>query len=499
VNNDSVGRLAIVLHTHSPWLLDHGSWPVGEEWLRQAWAHCYLPLFAMLRQRAEQGRTNLVTLGVTPVLAAQWDDPASVADQRRWLADWQWRASGKALSASARLDDIARAEAHRQFHLASEAIAEFEQFWSRGGSPALRSLIDSGAIDPLGGPITHAFTPQLIEPFENLSLMSGLRDSRVRIGRPMRGIWAPECAYAPGLEQTYQRHGVTHLMVDGPTVQATGNTIHRPHRIGSSDVYAFARDLSLTYRVWSPKQGYPGNRWYQDFHSYDHDWGIKPYRVTGKSSPVKEPYQGDRAREQVDRDVEDFLAHARKAMIESPLTDPLVVVAYDTELFGHWWHEGPQFLASVLDRAGEAGIELTTLAAAREHAPAATSIDLLAGSWGSGKDYRVWEAGEAGDVMRRGRGAQYAVRAFLDERAKLLATGRDHVADAVLTELFFALASDWAFMITKDSAADYARGRLEGHFHRLGELLRLNHHDQLSIAIDRRLPFIDARDAYAFV
>ena len=38
-----------------------------------------------------------------------------------------------------------------------------------------------------------------------------------------------------------------------------------------------------------------------------------------------------------------------------------------------------------------------------------------------------------------------------------------------MTEMFLALASDWAFMITKDSAADYARKRADGHFQRVAE------------------------------
>src|SRR5678815_4408112 len=35
---------------------------------------------------------------------------------------------------------------------------------------------------------------------------------------------------------------------------------------------------------------------------------------------------------------------------------PFVCAMYDTELFGHWWFEGPDFLAAVLDRAEEFGV-----------------------------------------------------------------------------------------------------------------------------------------------
>ena len=58
-----VGTLCVVLHTHLPWLPRHGTWPVGEEWLHQAWAGCYLPMVETLRSLADEGRTDLVTLG----------------------------------------------------------------------------------------------------------------------------------------------------------------------------------------------------------------------------------------------------------------------------------------------------------------------------------------------------------------------------------------------------------------------------------------------------
>src|SRR6185436_7777608 len=34
----------------------------------------------------------------------------------------------------------------------------------------------------------------------------------------------------------------------------------------------------------------------------------------------------------------------------------LVVAAFDTELFGHWWHEGPAWLAAVLRALPAAGV-----------------------------------------------------------------------------------------------------------------------------------------------
>ena len=64
------GMFAVVLHSHLPWLANHGRWPVGEEWLYQSWADCYLPLTAALERLADDGYTDVLSLGVTPVYLA---------------------------------------------------------------------------------------------------------------------------------------------------------------------------------------------------------------------------------------------------------------------------------------------------------------------------------------------------------------------------------------------------------------------------------------------
>src|SRR5687768_8917435 len=62
VMSEPVGSFCLVLHSHLPWLPHHGSWPVGEEWLYQAWAHSYLPVVDLLRRFADEGRRDVLTL-----------------------------------------------------------------------------------------------------------------------------------------------------------------------------------------------------------------------------------------------------------------------------------------------------------------------------------------------------------------------------------------------------------------------------------------------------
>ena len=50
--------------------------------------------------------------------------------------------------------------------------------------------------------------------------------------------------------------------------------------------------MIASYRVWSPRKGYPGGRWYRDFHTFDHPSGFRPVRVTSTTTPSHEkaPY-----------------------------------------------------------------------------------------------------------------------------------------------------------------------------------------------------------------
>jgi 1,4-alpha-glucan branching enzyme len=453
-----VGTCCLVLHSHLPWLAHHGAWPVGEEWLHQAWAGAYLPVVGMLGRLADEGRRDLITLGVTPVLAAMLDDPYCLREFHTWLGMWQLRAE----------DALVRGVGVASYEggLAATALAQFEAGWRNGGAPLLRGLADAGAVQLLGGPATHTFTPFLPDRIARFALRVGLDDASIRLGSRPAGIWAPECAYVPGLEQGYDSHGVTHFVVDGPL--AHGRT-GAPIDVAGSGVLAFARDLEVTYRVWSPRSGYPGDPRYRDFHTFDHDSGLRPARVTSRHTEPwnKQRYEPAAALAVVARDAADFVAHVVARMRALPEEDPLVVVAYDTELFGHWWHEGPAFLEAVLRMLPQAGVRVTTLERAGAMLPARPA-ELPAGSWGSGKDFHVWQVP---DLQQMHSQVSERLLRVVDKRG---GADRDPLLDQLARAGLLALASDWPFCVSKDSAAGYARDRALGHaadFHRLADAL----------------------------
>jgi 1,4-alpha-glucan branching enzyme len=460
----AVGTLVIVAHTHLPWLAHHGTWPVGEEWLHQAWASCYLPLVEMLHRLAGEGHRDLLSLGVTPVLAAQLDDPYCLAEQHGWLGRWRLRAEELAGHRDPHLRDVASLE----FRAATEAIEMFETRWRHGGSAALRPLVDGEVVELLGGPATHPILPLLPPDVARFALRTGLDDARLRLGHRPAGLWAPECAYAPGLEDLLGTVGVGHLMLEGPTVQAGGGTLDRPWRIGDSDLVTVGRHLRLTDRVWSSRSGYPGGADYRDFHHVDAS-GFRPFRVTDTGSADKAPYDPAAAAARARADAVDFVTAVRS---ELRAVGGLAVVAWDTELFGHWWHEGVLFLEHVLRMLPEAGVRVRSLARAIEESATPDRVRLPAGTWGAGKDFRLWSGPAVQDLAGSVQDTARQLSAVV--RRHGCAGRRSAALDQLAREALLGAASDWPFMVSRDSAARYGRDRAAGHldgFSRLAALV----------------------------
>jgi 1,4-alpha-glucan branching enzyme len=145
----------------------------------------------------------------------------------------------------------------------------------------------------------------------------------------------------------------------------------------------FGRDSEATLPVWSAKDGYPGNPDYREFHR-DLGWdlpveqlaplglseprplSLKLHRVTNHNSPLnqKEPYRPAVAAERVKEHARDYLQGRRQQLdqLETAMgVAPLLVAPFDAELFGHWWFEGPAFLAELFQQANEQGVTFTRL------------------------------------------------------------------------------------------------------------------------------------------
>jgi 1,4-alpha-glucan branching enzyme len=292
----------------------------------------------------------------------------------------------------------------------------------------------------------------------------------------------------PGLEAFYAAAGIDHVLVDAPTlVRAAGGrdrdwtvrpvspdprrptpdeVVHDGVLIGDSDVVAFARDLSVAYHVWSPSAGYPGNAWYRDYHARG-TFGCHPsWRVTDRSLPpdAKAPYEPAAAAAQVRRDAAHL--HGVLRAVLDPRPGQLVVAAYDTELFGHWWFEGVDWLEALLRRvASDPRLTTTTLASRRDRCPPQRRLALPESSWGFAKGHASWVTDRTRPMWRSLRDAEQRAVATLSG-----GRGGPALRTQVARELALLASSDWPFMATRGQSPDYAQDRVHHHataLHRL--------------------------------
>ena len=78
--SDVLGSLCIVLHGHLPYVLNHGRWPHGSDWICEAAIDTYLPLVEKFRALDALNIAAPVTIGFTPILANQLEHPTFVTE-----------------------------------------------------------------------------------------------------------------------------------------------------------------------------------------------------------------------------------------------------------------------------------------------------------------------------------------------------------------------------------------------------------------------------------
>jgi len=65
----------LVLHSHLPWVLGHGVWPHGMDWVNEAAAETYILLLIELYKPVDDGYHPKLTIGLTPVLCEMLRNP----------------------------------------------------------------------------------------------------------------------------------------------------------------------------------------------------------------------------------------------------------------------------------------------------------------------------------------------------------------------------------------------------------------------------------------
>jgi 1,4-alpha-glucan branching enzyme len=444
------GALAIVLHTHMPYVEGFGTWPFGEEWLWEAMAGCYLPLLELFDAGAP------LTLSLTPVLCDQLEAPgvperfgAFVGEVRRYTHD----EDVKGLRAGGH-ETLAR-ELERSW---GDYERSLERFTRRDGD-----LLGSFAAHAQWtSSATHAVLPLLAtDAGVRAQVQTGVDAHRARVGGGgwRGGFWLPECAHAPWLEPALTDAGVRATCVELTNRFGLGAREHLRPLIGESGVTLVPIDRATMRLVWSD-DGYPAAGLYRDYHHHT----VHHHNPWGNDG---EAYDHARAGALAKEHAADFVARTGERLRRDGAGLPgggLAVCALDTELLGHWWYEGIVWLEAVVEECSRQGLELVRLDDALERLEPAAPADGV--PVGEAADREEWEAsswGQDGDLSTWS-GPAVAELAFATRAAELevLAAGR-RAGPAAVRELLALQASDWAFMVSRGLAGPYARERFDGH------------------------------------
>ncbi len=485
------GTASFVLHTHLPYCRLAGRWPHGEEWIHEALLECYLPLIRAFRGLARKVDGSLgITINVTPILAEQIKDPLVVQHFRDYLAERIARAEKDCGRFTGDGPRARTARFHRDRYLAIEALFENELEGDVLG--ALRELEDSGHIEIATCAATHGYLPLLADDDAvRFQIMTGVRSHIANFGRAPRAFWLPECAYRPGLEQFLEEAGIkvffveTHLVTGGtargkalggmvgpyPPLDPEGRrpadagahqgTTFRPYWVGGSKVAVLARNEQTGLQVWSAAHGYPGDSAYREFHKKDAESGLHYWRVTSSETDLgaKAEYEPEAARSAVEGHAEHFrdLLKRELHLYETGTGERgNLMASYDTELYGHWWLEGVDWLERVIELlAGDPDVRLATASEVVRDDPPNAAIDLPEGSWGAGGDHRTWLNDDTAwtwpEIHRR------------QARARTLLVEDTEATRQLARELLLLQSSDWQFLMTTGQAHDYATERFHSH------------------------------------
>jgi 1,4-alpha-glucan branching enzyme len=532
----TTGSFTFVLHGHLPYVLSHGVWPHGMDWIFEAASECYLPLLDAFTTLAAEGISPKVTMGLTPVLTEQLRDESFKEGFDDYLRTRIAAAEQNAVEFRQRKEPLLERLAYTWRDEFTGIRARFHEQYGRDIPGAFARLQDAGHLEVITCAATHGYLPLLGDDTAvRAQVRQGVESYQRHYGRMPRGIWLPECAYRPsymwkspipgagpqqpmlraGVEEVLSEEGLeyffvdSHLLMGGTTQGVYANRFnalkalweqaqqamvvqpehfdHSPYRpyfcsgpYKGPAVSFFTRDERTGLQVWSGEHGYPGDGNYLDFHKKHYPGGLRYWKVTSAKADLadKQIYFPDDIEERLDGNAEHFAWLVETLLAENPQENaPAILTApYDAELFGHWWYEGPRWMYKVLKRLHENGRVTLQTAGDYLHAyPPSVGVALPEGSWGQGGFHWIW--------LNDWTSWTWKVIYKAEETMRELARQYAHVEDANLhrllqqtaRELLLLESSDWQFLISTWSARDYAEMRLQEHrdvFERLTAMVR---------------------------
>ncbi len=511
------GYLCLVLHTHLPYVR-HPEYEnfLEEDWLYEAITETYIPLLDVFQRLVNDGIDFRVTMSLSPSLLSMLTDSLL---QSRYL-----RHIDKLIELAHK--EVERTRFEPDFHkLAIMYLERFNMcratFVSYGNdlTKAFKKFQDLGKVEIITCSATHSYLPLMgvSASSKKAQIRTAVRHYEKIFGLPPRGIWLPECGYNPGDDFLLKEAGLKYFFTDAHGIlHATPRPkygVFAPIYCRGSNVACFGRDLESSKQVWSSIEGYPGDHNYREFYrdigfDLDYDYvrgyispdgirkntGIKYFRISGNGDD-KKPYVAAVARQKAADHAGNFIFNRHRQvefLYELLGKKPIIVSPYDTELFGHWWFEGPMWLEFLIRKLyyDQSMVRMINPMEYLQENPLNQVVSPSMSSWGYKGYSEMWLQGANDWIYRHLHEASLK----MDELVKAHADADGLVKRSLnqsLRELLLAQGSDWAFIMGTGTHTNYAVKRTKDHLLRFSKL----YEDIKSGAIDENwLADIESKD-----
>ena len=525
-----LGSFSFVLHAHLPWVLGHGVWPHGMDWVNEAAAETYIPLLIELNKLIDDGYHPKLTIGLTPVLCEMLRHPTFINGFMGYLDEKH----------NAALHDYQDFTENKYKEGRIKLTKWWEEFYDRIKDHfihrynkdivgAFKKLQDMGLVDIITCGATHGYAPLLSKDSSiNAQFKTAVDNYKYHFGRDPTGVWLPECGYRPGyrwknpisgeetdrpgIEYFLAKHGLKYFFVDTALllggksqgvyaarfpllaelwkqfssqyeeIPTTFEKTQYESYLVSTDpstpapVGFFTRDDKTGIVVWSGEHGYPGCAEYLDFHKKHYPGGLKYWKVSGAKVDLgdKMLYWPDDIPGKLDENASHYVNLVKEILQDYKNTygkPGIVVSAYDCELLGHWWHEGPWWVNRVLRwLEDDPQVELTNTRLYLEQNPPNKVVSIIEGSWGQGNSHWVWLNEWTTYVWRHIYECESKSEDIITKYKDSSDSNLIRILKQLARELLLLQSSDFPFLMTTWSARDYAENRITLHLETFNRL-----------------------------
>lgn len=507
------GYLSFILHAHLPFVRhpEHESF-LEESWFYEGITETYIPLIKMLDKLLEDGVDFALTISLSPTLIAMMEDELLNRRYKKKLESLL-ELSYKEIERT-KQDQRVNRLARMYNNIFKDALYIYQDKYHSRLLEAFKKFDSSGKVELMACAGTHGFLPVIeMYPQAVRAQVKIAVDTYKRIfGHPPKGMWLPECGYYPGLDDILKEFGIRFFIVDTHGILFAQPRprfgIYNPYYC-KSGVAVFGRDIESSRAVWSAIEGYPGDFNYREFYrdiGYDLDYdyikpylngdggrmntGIKYHKITGRTN-YKELYDPDLAKETAANHAGNFMFN-RERQIEHLYGNlgrkPILLAPYDSELLGHWWFEGIDWLNFVIRKVcyDQKIFKLITPTEYLELYDKFQVITPSFSSWGWKGYSEVWLEGSNDWI--------YPHLHMMVERMSELANKFSHASgnlkqalNHLARELLLAQASDWPFMMKTNIFSYYASQRVKDHIDRFNTLYDMIKYNRIDMKwLDRR-------------